>query len=436
MKYLRYLLLGPALLLARATFAQAPPAPTEKLIVVSPAVGDVIDGGEKSRFGLFLYYAADDFVEASFYQSLRPDSAITLRSRMRDGRELARPFTRPEFMTVRESIARRMKELGETMPVAAPAAASVPGAPASAAAPADYPFVLGRSYRIETRDGTTFSGQLVGMTMTALDFDSPALGKVTVQRVNITGVQDLEGTSAPSRIAGARKYYDIGNGNRLFFGPTARGLRQGEGTLQDVDVYLLGFNYGISNNFSMGGYMSIVPGLSLTEQLLVLTPKLSFKVRENLHTGAGLLYLRVPAGNGDGVGVGIAYGVITTGSADNNFTAGLGYGFVDNEIGSTPIIMLGGQTRVSRRVSLLTENYIVADAEAGMGGFYGMKLSWRRTSLGLGALYFYSFPYTEDYGSGFRVERPGRFFSTYLIPVYIDFTFRFGKGAKQPDAPR
>ena len=66
-----------------SVFAQAP---AERVIVVSPAVGEAIDGAEKARFGLFPDYAADDFQEARFLRALAPDSAITLRTRLRDGR--------------------------------------------------------------------------------------------------------------------------------------------------------------------------------------------------------------------------------------------------------------------------------------------------------------------------------------------------------------
>jgi hypothetical protein len=202
--------------------------------------------------------------------------------------------------------------------------------------------------------------------------------------------------------------------------------------LQDIDVYFIGLNYGVTDYLSLGGYMSVVPGLALNQQLLVLTPKISVPVQEKTHLGLGVLYVRVPfsssGGSTSSVGAGVAYTALTYGSADNNFTAGLGYGFVDNEIGSTPLLLLGGQRRISRRISLISENYIVADSEAGMAGLYGMKLNWRRTSLGLGAGYYYVFnPYVDPYSN---YSTPQHLYSTYIIPVYVDFTFRFGQGAK------
>lgn len=317
---------------------------------------------------------------------------------------------------------------------------SAPTAPASPGAPAlgeGEQYLLGRTYRVETVQGTTFMGRLVSMSLTKLEFETTELGPLTLERTQIRRA-DLQGPAALTTKPG---YYDIGNGNRLFFAPTARGLRQGEATLQDVDVYFLGVNYGLTNYLSIGGYVSLVPGLSPDEQLLVLTPKVSFPISEKVHVGAGLLYARVPNfdSGSTGTGTGIGYGVVTYGSADNNLTFGLGYGFVNGDIGSTPVLQLGGQTRVSRRVSLISENYILADSRGGLAGLYGLKINWRRTSLGLGAAYFYSFAYdkNETYsyynGSGQPVtytqvdHHGGNGFTTYIVPIYYDFTFRFGK---------
>lgn len=307
-------------------------------------------------------------------------------------------------------------------PPAAPG--NAPPSPAAAVAPPDN-YLLGRVYRVETNQGTSFTGTLVSLSLTNLEFDAQELGHIRLERTQVRHA-DLQG---PLRVGKSASYYDIGNGNRLFFAPTGRSLRKGEGALQNVDVYLLGVNYGITENLSLGGYISVVPGLAPQDQLLVFTPKLSFPVNDNVHFGVGLLYLRVPSSSSS-VGAGIAYGALTYGGADNNFTVGLGYGFVQGDIGKTPILQVGGQTRVSRRVSLISENYIIADAKAGMGGLYGMKLNWRRTSFGMGAVYFYTFPYTEDYGYGYPERQGGYFFSSYVIPLYFDFTFRFGKGAQ------
>ena len=301
---------------------------------------------------------------------------------------------------------------------ALPGAPQPPAAPAAAATPVplDAELVLGGRYEVTLQSGSTFTGTLTTLSLDALEFDTSDLGHLRVLRTEVRKTRTL----ALAKPVGLRPgYYDIGNGSRLFFGPTGRNLRKGEGVAQDVWLYLAGVNYGITDNFSMGLYLSIFPGVGLDNQFIMLTPKFSVPVRENLHAGAGILYIRVPDFDGGGVGAGLLYGALTWGTADNNLTAGLGYGFASGDIGSTPTLLLGGQRRVSRRVSLITENYFIANSDAGAGVLYGIKLNWRRTNLGIAGGYVLAYnasSYNET-----------RFYSSYIVPVYVDFSFRFGK---------
>ncbi|WP_052733121.1 hypothetical protein [Hymenobacter terrenus] len=331
--------------------------------------------------------------------------------------------------------------LAQTTPseLGGPPVASPPTAPDTIPAPNDS-YLLGRAYRIETVQGTTFDGTLVSLNLINLEFETKELGRVNLERSQVR-----RAVLAALTVAGAKpSYFDIGNGNRLFFAPTGRGLRKGENTLQLVSLYLVGGNFGITDNISLGGYISVFPGISLRSQLIVLTPKVSFPISDKLHVGAGALYLRIPTFNtlDRAYGAGILYGAATYGSADDNVTAGLGYGFFDGDIGSTPILQIGAQKRISRRFSLISENYIIANSRSGMGGLYGIKINWRRTSLGLGAAYVYAFGYTEThtytaynsnnmpYTATQTSHTAGRLYSTYVLPVYYDFTFRFGKRRK------
>jgi hypothetical protein len=105
---------------------------------------------------------------------------------------------------------------------------------------------------------------------------------------------------------------------------------------------------------------------------------------------------------------------------------GLGYGFASGGVGSTPTLLLGGQRRISRKVSLLTENYIIANADAGAFGLYGLKLNWRRTNLGIAAGYFLPFD---------RRHEEQVLYTSYIVPVYLDFSFRFGKPYRPATRP-
>jgi hypothetical protein len=303
---------------------------------------------------------------------------------------------------------------------------ALPGAPQPPAAPSPGTVVvspsdpvLGRTYQVGLRNGTEFRGVLTALSLDNLEFDTQDLGHLIIARTNLTQLRSLDG---PARLGLRPGYYDIGNGNRLFFGPTARNLRQGEGVVQDVWIYLAGINYGITDNISLGGYISGIPGVAPQNQLLLLTPKVSLPLREDLHVAAGVLYMRIPDFDNGGFGVGLLYGALTSGSADNNVTVGLGYGFASGGVGSTPTLLLGGQRRISRKVSLLTENYLIANSGAGAFGLYGLKVNWRRTNLGIAAGYFLPF----DASSGDQ-----SLYTSYIVPVYLDFSFRFGKPYRQ-----
>ena len=360
-----------------SAFAQTP---AERVLLVSPVVGEVIDGAEKARFGLFPYYAADDFQEARFLRALAPDSAITLRTRLRDGRALARTFSSAEFQATRDLIERRQRELDASPQPAA-------GAPAAGAA---VPELLGRSYGVELRSGTEFTGVLQTVSPEWLEFSTKELGLVRVQRSDLKRLELLTVEQA------AKGYTDVGNGTRLFFAPTARNLRRGEGYLQDIAIYLIGVNYGITDNVSVGVLVPILPGLGAN--VFAFTPKASVALTEKFNVGAGVLYARA-----FGFGGGIGYGVGTYGTADDNVTLGLGYGFADGfEVSSSPVVVLGGAKRLSRSFSLLNENYIVS---GGFAGLIGGRLQGGRYGGSLGFLY----------GS----------FVGGIYPAYLEMTYRF-----------
>ncbi|ALW84689.1 hypothetical protein AUC43_06105 [Hymenobacter sedentarius] len=391
---LRSLCLGSALgLFGLPALAQAP---AERVLVVSPTVGEVIDGGEKARFGLFPAYAADNFVEARFMRSLTPDSAITLRARLRDGRLDARPYSEAEFLAVREAIARRVQELGaQATAPAAIAAQQAPNPPVSTKA---VPEIIGRTYSVELLSGSSFNGILRASNAEELEFETKDLGLVKVQRANLKRLELLTEQQAK------KGFQDVGNGTRLLFAPTARNLRRGEGYVQDIEVYFIGANYGITDNISLGVLVPVIPFIA--GKAFAITPKVSVPVSEKFHVGVGALYARVSVSAfGVSAGGGIGYGVGTYGTADDNVTLGVGYGFTDRgETSSSPVVVLGGAKRISNYVSLINETYIY---DGGALGLVGGRFHAKRFSGSLGAAY------------GTNVGG--------IYPAYLEAAYRFGK---------
>ena len=288
----------------------------------------------------------------------------------------------------------------------------VPGAPAQPAPTAVPGEVIGQSYNVEVLSGTSVLGVLTAATAEELTFQTKDFGLLVVKRVSIKQLTLL----TPEQ---ARRGFDYqGNGSRLLFAPTARNLRRGEGTVQTIDILLLGVNYGITDNISMGALFTWIPALG-ADNFFALTPKVSVPVSERVHLGGGaLLFFQ------KGTSFTLAYANSTYGSADDNVTAGVGYAFVKGNSVSTPVFLVGGATRVSRRVSLLNETYILNVSDRSekvtfIGGIAGVRVAGQRLSGSLGLMYGYANYSNRQYSSD-AISDGG------ALP-FAEATYRFGR---------
>ena len=167
---------------------------------------------------------------------------------------------------------------------------------------------------------------------------------------------------------------------RYFFGPSAIPLKKETGYYHNV--YVLGnfINYGLSDNFSIGGGLEFI-SLMLGHPIYFLTPKVGFKVDEKVHVGGGLIVAGV-AGEDH---VFLAYGVSTFGTSESNVSIGLGYGKAGDVPGQA--IMFSGTQRVSNSMALLTENYIFNDSGAKYyHGVHGVRILSKDNSFDFGLL--------------------------------------------------
>lgn len=272
--------------------------------------------------------------------------------------------------------------------------------------------IVGLSYTVEVVSGTSIIGVLTAVSAEELTFQTKDFGLLTIKRANLKQLTLMTAEQA-------QHGYDYqGNGNRLFLAPTARNLRKGEGTVQTIDIFLLGVNYGITENISMGALFTWIPAIG-TDNLFALTPKVSFPVSERTRLGAGALIFFQR-----GTNFTLGYGNATFGSADNNFTAGVGYAIVGGASVNTPVFMLGGATRVSRRISLLNETYIlnvknISDNATLVGGIAGVRVAGQRLSGSLGLMYGYYNYTNRSYASDSSSDG-----SAY---PFAEATYRFGR---------
>ena len=108
---------------------------------------------------------------------------------------------------------------------------------------------------------------------------------------------------------------------------------------------------GITDFLAFSGGMSLFPGAE--SQLFYLAPKINFLNQENFALSGGILYMSITDES-----AGIAYGVATFGKSSAAATVGLGWGFVEGDFSSKPMVVLGGELQVSGSIKLITENWI------------------------------------------------------------------------------
>lgn len=225
----------------------------------------------------------------------------------------------------------------------------------------------GRVSQVVLRDGSTLNGRVVAVTPTSVRFVS-SIGETTILRSSIVAVRLVALTS----VHDGQVWPEDPSRTRLFFAPTGRMLRQSETYFADAYVFFPSVQVGVTNQFTIGGGMSIFPGVGLDEQIYYLTPKLGLYSSPNVNVAVGALVAGAQVIS-DQTPVGIGYGVVTLGDENTSATIGTGFGFSRGDASSTGVLMLGGSNRVSKSFALVTENYLTTERDASLLASGGVR---------------------------------------------------------------
>jgi len=192
-------------------------------------------------------------------------------------------------------------------------------------------------YKIELNDGSIFIGNILQQDSVNLVLRTSSIPKIEIPVSKIKSIDEVDKSNFKNDIY----WYPNPHATRYFYGPSAIGLKKGEGYYQNTYLVLNSFNVGITDNISIGGGLELISTFAERDPIFFITPKVSFKVAEKFHAGGGVLYARIPGGFGS---LGTVFATGTYGTTDNNITGSLGWGFVDSEFSERPIITLSGMT--------------------------------------------------------------------------------------------
>jgi hypothetical protein len=221
--------------------------------------------------------------------------------------------------------------------------------------------------RIEMNDGSVFVGTIVSEDEETIRFRTDSNIDVTLARADVLAIERLEGGRSRNRP-------DDPNPTRLFFSPTGRSLKAGEGYFAVYELFFPFIGFGVGNVATLAGGVSLVPGIGT--QLFYAAPKITFYQGSKVDLAAGVLVGGVPGETGYG---GVLYGVGTYGTSKTAVTAGVGFGFAQEDVASEPVVLLGLEHRLGDNTKLISENFVFPTAEllvlSGGVRFFGDTLS-------------------------------------------------------------
>lgn len=277
----------------------------------------------------------------------------------------------------------------------------------------------GNAYCFTMTTGQKYCGQVVASD-SILSVNTMSLGVIHIIPKNIKEVQD----AADVKIVDGQEWFPNPQPNRYLFVPSAIPMKKGDGYFQNVMLDLNTMNYGISDHVSGSIGFAIPWGF-------MATVKAGYKINPYLHAGGGIM----GAGTFFGIGAGLAaaYGLVTFGNMDHNITFSSGYGFSGNgnglEPGKRPMFTFSGMTRLSNRVSLVSENWAFPLRRVRYNYNYpypttytetytyqavislGMRTMWPKNSFDLAVV---CFPGVNGLSSDFAAFLP-----------YVDYVFKF-----------
>jgi hypothetical protein len=275
-------------------------------------------------------------------------------------------------------------------------------------------------------DGGTIKGRLYKISKEGVQIENSITGIVFASWDKISSLNiysDEEDITIPTAFSGNP------NATRFLFAPSAIPLKKGEGYYQNIYFLFNSVNYGLTNHLSISGGL-IVPFA------VFANVRISGKVGKYWHFGTGIIGgTSIINLGGKNLRAGIGYGLATAGNENNNISVGTGWAFAgvgdSTGLAKRPIVTINGILKLSKRVSLVTENWIFSIKETKENSIYDSNT---------GMYTYYPPTITNPYynilsaGARFRISpRSTMDFAILKIPEdanfsflpYLDFVYHF-----------
>ena len=239
-------------------------------------------------------------------------------------------------------------------------------------------------WAIRTADGNDFYGTIVEQTEVAVVLETQNIGVVTIPLDQVVRMDRV----SEERVVNGVIWPKNPLPNRYFLGSNGIGLDAGEGYYQNIWVFFNQVTFTFVDNFSVG--FGTVPFIASGSNVpFWIAPRLGIPMAGRdgkVHLGLGGVLGGI-LGTDGGV-AGVAYGSLTFGDRNNNFSLGLGFGNDGDDWSEQPLITIGGMLRTGRRGYLMGETFLASfDGELDGFGLIGYRAMGRFIAFDAGFIF-------------------------------------------------
>jgi len=233
---------------------------------------------------------------------------------------------------------------------------------------------------IKLRDGSSIVGRTTEVSADSIRFAATG-GLLTIARANILEAREV----STATLRRGEVWPANPNATRLLFAPTGRMLGPKEGYFNDTYLFLVSVQGGINSHFNLGGGMSVLPLDDFTDNVLFITPKVGLVASPKFNLAIGGLagFAGGLVDDGETANFGVVYAVGTVGAPDASISFGTGLAYAGGKFVDRPVAMLGGEARLSRRISFISENYLVPNDDVNSIVSYGLRFFGEKLSADL-----------------------------------------------------
>lgn len=248
---------------------------------------------------------------------------------------------------------------------------------------------------VETKDGSQYYGQLIKQDRDQVILRTESVGVLEIPIENIDNIQFVGNQPYEARRdRRADASFTNPNPYRYLFFPSAFTIERGELLYQNTYLFVNSIGVGITDHLSVSGGLELISSFA-GSPIMYIAPKVGVPVSDNFRLGLGGFYAN-SIGYLNFGGFGAAYAMGTIGTPDRNTTIGLGYASVVDEGVQAPLLTFSGMLRVSRRLGLVTENWVLPGEDGATLLSLGLRIMGERIA---GDVAFSSSP--SAVGAGF-----------------------------------